>query len=35
MSYEGRAKVGATLGAAVMRMIGPASGKKLMSVSTV
>jgi len=32
MSYEGRAKVGATLGAAVMRMIGPASGKKLMSV---
>jgi len=32
MSYEGRAKVGATLGAAVMRMIGPAAGKKLMSV---
>jgi len=32
MSYEGRAKVGATLGAAVMRMVGPAAGKKLMSV---
>jgi hypothetical protein len=32
MSYEGRAKVGATLGAAVMRMIGPPAGKKLMSV---
>lgn len=33
ISYEGRAKVGATLGAAVMRMIGPAAGKKLMSVT--
>ena len=32
MSYEGRAKVGATLGAAVMRMIGPPAGKKLISV---
>lgn len=32
MSYEGRAKVGATLGAAVMRMVGPAAGKKLISV---
>ncbi len=32
MSYEGRAKVGATLGAAVMRTVGPPAGKKLMSV---
>lgn len=32
-SYEGRATVGATLGATVMRMVGPAAGKKLMSVA--
>jgi hypothetical protein len=32
MSYEERAKRGATLGAAVMRMVGPAGGKKLISV---
>ena len=32
MSYEGRAKVGATLGATVMRMVGPPAGKKLISV---
>jgi hypothetical protein len=33
ISYEGRAKVGAMLGAAVMRMVGPAGGKKLMAVA--
>jgi hypothetical protein len=32
-SYEARAGVGATLGAAVMRMLGPPAGKKLMSVA--
>ncbi len=32
-SYEGRAQVGATLGAAVIRMIGPPASKKLMSVA--
>ena len=32
-SYEARATVGATLGAAVMRMLGPPAGKKLMSVA--
>lgn len=32
-SYEARAGVGATLGAPVMRMLGPAAGKKLMSVA--
>jgi hypothetical protein len=32
MSYEARAKVGSTLGPAVMRMVGPAGGKKLISV---
>jgi hypothetical protein len=32
-SYEGRAQVGATLGAAVMRMVGPAGAKKLMGVA--
>ncbi|MDB4964140.1 MAG: hypothetical protein JWP01_4139 [Myxococcales bacterium] len=32
MSYEGRAKVGSTLGSAVMRMVGAPAGKKLMSV---
>lgn len=32
MSYEDRAKRGATLGAAVMRLVGPAGGKKLISV---
>jgi HEAT repeat protein len=32
-SYEARAGVGATLGAAVMRMLGPNAGKKLMSVA--
>ena len=32
-SYEARAGVGATLGAAVMRMLGPSAGKKLMSVA--
>ena len=32
-SYEKRAEVGAVLGAAVMRMLGPAAGKKLMSVA--
>lgn len=33
ISYEGRSKVGAVLGAAVMRMVGPAGGKKLMTVA--
>ena len=33
IAYEGRAKVGAVLGAAVMRMVGPAGGKKLMAVA--
>jgi len=32
-SYEARAGVGATLGAAVMRMLGPNAGKKLMQVA--
>ena len=32
LSYEGRAKVGSTLGAAAMRMVGPAGGKKLIAV---
>ena len=32
MSYEGRAKVGSTLGSTVVRMVGPAAGKKLVSV---
>lgn len=32
MSYEARAKVGSTLGASVMRLVGPAGGKKLISV---
>ena len=32
-SYEGRAGVGSTLGAAVMRMLGAPAGKKLMSVA--
>ena len=32
MSYEGRAKVGSTLGATAVRMIGPPVGKKLGSV---
>jgi hypothetical protein len=32
MSYEGRAKVGSTLGSAVVRMVGAPAGKKLMSV---
>lgn len=32
-SYEGRAGAGATLGASVIRMVGPASGKKLISVA--
>ncbi|MBA3502181.1 MAG: hypothetical protein H0T65_17585 [Deltaproteobacteria bacterium] len=32
-SYEARAGVGATLGAGVMRMLGAAAGKKLMSVA--
>jgi hypothetical protein len=32
MSYEGRAKVGSTLGSTAIRMIGPAAGKKLVSV---
>ncbi|MGE0395664.1 MAG: HEAT repeat domain-containing protein [Kofleriaceae bacterium] len=32
MSYEGRAKVGSTLGAAALRLIGPAAGKKMISV---
>jgi hypothetical protein len=31
-SYEGRAQVGAVLGATVVRMVGPAAGKKLMHV---
>src|ERR1041385_3474380 len=31
-SYEGRAKVGANLGATVMRMVGAPAGKKLMKV---
>jgi hypothetical protein len=31
-SYEGRAKTGANLGAAVMRLIGPPSARRLMSV---
>ena len=33
IAYEGRAKVGAVLGAAVMRMIGPPAAKKLMGVA--
>lgn len=33
ISYEARAKVGATLGAAVMRMVGAPGGKKLMQVA--
>lgn len=33
VAYEARAKVGAVLGAAVMRMVGPPGGKKLMSVA--
>ena len=33
ISYEGRARVGAVLGPAVMRMVGPLGGKKLMSVA--
>jgi hypothetical protein len=33
VAYEGRAKVGAVLGAAVMRMVGPPGGKKLMAVA--
>jgi len=33
VAYEGRAKVGAVLGAAVMRMVGVPGGKKLMSVA--
>ncbi len=33
ISYEGRAKVGAVLGAAVMRMVGAPGGKKLMTVA--
>ena len=32
MSYEERAKRGSTLGAAVMRLVGPAGGKKLIAV---
>ncbi len=32
MSYEGRARVGSTLGSTAIRMIGPAAGKKLISV---
>lgn len=32
-SYEGRAGVGSTLGASVMRMLGAPAGKKLMSVA--
>jgi hypothetical protein len=32
-SYEGRATAGATLGAAVMRMLGPPAGAKLMKVA--
>lgn len=32
MSYDGRAKVGSTLGAAAVRMIGPMAGKKLIPV---
>lgn len=32
MSYEGRAKVGSTLGSTAIRLIGPAAGKKLISV---
>ncbi len=32
-SYEGRAQVGAVLGASVIRMIGPVAAKKLMSVA--
>jgi hypothetical protein len=31
-SYEDRAKAGAQLGATVMRLVGPAAGKKLMAV---
>jgi hypothetical protein len=31
-SYEARSQVGATLGATVLRMLGPAAGKKLISV---
>ena len=33
VAYEGRAKVGAVLGAAVMRMVGPPAAKKLMAVA--
>lgn len=32
MSYEGRAKVGSTLGAAALRLVGPPAGKKMISV---
>jgi hypothetical protein len=32
-SYEGRAKAGAVLGAAVMRMVGPQAAKRLMRVT--
>jgi len=32
-SYEARATVGATLGAAVMRLLGPNAGKRLMTVA--
>ncbi len=32
-SYEARAQVGSTLGAAVMRMVGPSAAKKLMGVA--
>ena len=32
-SYEKRAEVGSTLGAAVMRMLGPPAGKRLMQVA--
>jgi hypothetical protein len=32
MSYEGRAKVGSTLGSTAIRTIGPAAGKKLIGV---
>ena len=32
-SYEKRAEVGSTLGAAVMRMLGPSAGKRLMQVA--
>ena len=33
VAYEGRARVGAVLGAAVMRMVGPPAAKKLMAVA--